>query len=324
MNNLITVIVPVYNVERYLPRCLDSIVHQTYEELEILLIDDGSTDSSGEICDRYAINDPRIHVVHQKNAGAGAAKNTGLRIATGEYLAFVDSDDWIEPDSLEYMHELMSENGSDIVHCCFSLEYTDRSEEQITHTHRETVDRIEFLRRLTEDWTCALLWDKLFRRCLFNGVFFEEGRVIDDEFFTYRGVMNANRILIDNKIVYHYRQRRSSATENPSHGDRIVRDKLDYLEKRKQIISSVFPELKKDYNSNYLFMMLYMMDDPRITLNSIGEIRKALGREWIKCIGSGEGIRADLKIIRLLTASPVALYRKARNRKKTAKNNLFD
>ena len=93
---MISVIIPVYNVEKYISQCLDSVCNQTYSDLEIILVDDGSTDASGEICDIYACHDKRIHVIHQENSGAAAAKNAGLRVASGEYLSFVDSDDFLE------------------------------------------------------------------------------------------------------------------------------------------------------------------------------------------------------------------------------------
>ena len=109
MGDLISVIVPVYNVAMYLPQCLDSILGQDHENLEVILIDDGSRDESGEICDAYARRDSRLRVIHQKNGGAAAAKNAGLRIATGEYLSFVDSDDYLEPNVYGYMLEVLGD-----------------------------------------------------------------------------------------------------------------------------------------------------------------------------------------------------------------------
>lgn len=103
MNDLISVIIPVYQVADYLPECLDSVLSQDHRNLEVILIDDGSKDDSGTICDRYAAADDRVKVIHQKNSGAAAAKNAGLRIATGEYLSFVDSDDYLEPNVYSYM-----------------------------------------------------------------------------------------------------------------------------------------------------------------------------------------------------------------------------
>ena len=109
MDGLISVIIPVYNVAAYLPQCLDSVLSQDYEALEVILIDDGSKDESGAICDAYAARDSRVRVIHQQNAGGAAAKNAGLRIATGEYLTFVDSDDWLEPDAYASMMALAME-----------------------------------------------------------------------------------------------------------------------------------------------------------------------------------------------------------------------
>ena len=131
MNQTISVIVPVYNVEAYLPQCVDSILHQDYPDLEVILIDDGSTDHSGEICDRYATADSRIRVIHQKNGGAAAAKNAGLRIAAGEYLSFVDSDDYLEPNVYGFMLETLLDNQADAVQFSFREVFRSRTEEQL-------------------------------------------------------------------------------------------------------------------------------------------------------------------------------------------------
>ena len=136
MKDVISVIVPVYNVSAYLPECLDSILSQDYEKLEVILIDDGSTDDSGAICDAYAQRDNRIRVIHQKNGGAAAAKNAGLRAATGEYLSFADSDDFLEPGAYAYMMSLLKENGADIVRCAFQNRFRTRTEQWLTDESR--------------------------------------------------------------------------------------------------------------------------------------------------------------------------------------------
>ena len=112
MNQTISVIVPAYNVAQYLPQCVDSILSQDYEDLEVILIDDGSTDASGEICDRYGASDSRVRVIHQKNGGAAAAKNAGLRLATGDYLTFADSDDYLEPEAYGFLMKTLQESGA--------------------------------------------------------------------------------------------------------------------------------------------------------------------------------------------------------------------
>ena len=104
---MLSVIVPVYNVEAYLPRCVDSILAQSYSNLEVILVDDGAKDASGAICDAYAAKDPRVKVIHKENGGLSSARNAGLDIALGEYIAFVDSDDWIEPDAYQHLLEVM-------------------------------------------------------------------------------------------------------------------------------------------------------------------------------------------------------------------------
>ena len=129
MKDVISVIVPVYNVAAYLPECLDSILSQDYDKLEVILIDDGSTDDSGTICDDYARRDSRIRVIHQKNGGAAAAKNAGLRAATGEYLSFADSDDFLEPGAYAYMLAVLKENDADIVRCAFQNRFRTRTEQ---------------------------------------------------------------------------------------------------------------------------------------------------------------------------------------------------
>ena len=178
MKDVISVIVPVYNVAAYLPECLDSILSQDYDKLEVILIDDGSTDDSGAICDAYARRDGRIRVIHQKNGGAAAAKNAGLRAATGEYLSFADSDDFLEPGAYAYMLALLKENDADIVRCAFQNRFRTRTEQWLAGEDRCVMEGKAFLVRFTTDWTCGLLWNKLYKRALFDGIFFEEGHKI--------------------------------------------------------------------------------------------------------------------------------------------------
>ena len=200
---MISVIIPVYNVEKYISQCLDSVCNQTNRDLEIILVDDGSTDASDKICDEYACHDKRIHVIHQKNSGAAAAKNAGLRVASGEYLSFVDSDDFLELNAYYYMIQIMQTQNADVVQCSYRDVFKNYVKDHILKD--TTLNQIDFLTLFTEDWTCGLLWDKLYRRSLFEGIFFETGHKIDDEYFTYRGIINAKKIVRDSQIVYNYR-----------------------------------------------------------------------------------------------------------------------
>lgn len=269
MEKVISVIVPVYNVDSYLPQCMDSILSQSYEALEVILIDDGSTDGSGALCDAYEKKDPRVRVIHQKNGGAASAKNAGLRIATGEYLTFVDSDDFLEPGAYLFMVSTLESYGADVVQSGFRNVFTDLQEERIAQDPLREYEAIEYLRRYTSDWTCALLWDKLYKRALFEGIFFEEGHIVDDEFFTYQGVMNAQKIVFAPNVIYNYRKRKSSVMLSPTSAQRIVMDRLDYLPKRRKTVISKFPQLRREYDLNFLDSMLYLAISPFATKESL-------------------------------------------------------
>ena len=276
MKDLISVIVPVYNVAAYLPQCLQSILTQTYETLEVILIDDGSTDDSGRICDEYAAKDSRIRVIHQKNAGAAAAKNAGLRIATGEYLSFVDSDDYLEPGAYQYMHAVLKDTGADAGEFSFRDVYRSRSEEHVLYPERTIVNGLDYLRQFTRGWNCALLWNKLYKRSLFEGVFFEEGHRIDDEFFTYQGFLNADKVVCDGHIVYNYRKRRSGAMGDPKAGQQRMLDRVDFMEQRREKVGSRFPELKREFDLEFLNAMVYFTAYSENTEVSLKRIRTAV------------------------------------------------
>lgn len=276
MNNVISVIVPVYNVAAYLPECLQSILEQDYRELEVIVIDDGSTDDSGAICDVWAARDSRIRVIHQKNGGAAAAKNAGLRAATGAYLSFVDSDDFLESGAYSHMVRLLEKHDADMIQCAYQDVYRSQTVPQIQKPDFRAMDAVEYLALFTTDWTCGMMTDKLYRRHLFDGIFFEEGNKIDDEYFTYRGIMNAGRVICDNRIIYNYRKRRSSVMYSPGSAARILLDRIDYLGKRRRNVVARFPELRRVFDLHFLDSMLYLSTDRSSSAQSIAAIRSAL------------------------------------------------
>lgn len=276
MDQTISVIVPVYNVAQYLPQCLDSVLSQDHRALQVILIDDGSTDGSGEICDEYAKADPRITVIHQKNAGAAAAKNAGLRIATGAYLSFVDSDDYLEPNIYGYMVQTLESNGVDTVHFAFREEYRTHSEVQNHHRGGMVMDHETYLKCFPKDWSCPLLWNKLYRRSLYEGVFFEEGHKIDDEYFTYRGFLKPCRVLWDERVIYHYRKRASGVMADPAAAGRRLMDCLDATCKRRENVVQACPDLKKAFDENYLDTIWYLSENYGNTLETIRTLRRHL------------------------------------------------
>lgn len=274
MQDLISVIVPVYNVQDYLPQCLDSILGQDYETLEVILVDDGSKDASGDICDRYAKMDSRVRVIHQKNGGGGAAKNAGLRIATGEYLSFVDSDDYLEPGAYSHMLTLMKEKQADVVRCSFRNVFRTHSVDNEYEPGCTVVTGMEFLIRFTTDWTCGLLWNKLYKRSLFNGVFFPEGHKIDDEYFTYQGIMNARKVVCDDRVIYNYRKRASGIMLSPQSAEKLALERIDFMETRRQRVIARFPQLRRDFDVAYVDALTYLPDYPDNTAVSIRNLRK--------------------------------------------------
>lgn len=276
MLGIISTIIPVFNVATYLPECIVSVLSQDYTALEVILIDDGSTDESGRICDEYAQKNSRIKVIHQPNCGAAAAKNAGLQAATGEYLSFVDSDDFLEPGAYTHMVQLLRENEADVVQCSYRDVFKDHSTEHLLSKETDGLDAAGFLGLFTKDWTCALMVDKLYKRSLFDGIFFETGHKIDDEYFTYRGIMNAGKIVRDDRIVYNYRKRASSVMCSPTSARQIVSDRIDYLSKRRRIVIERFPQLRAVYDSHFLDMMIILSRDANATAENIQMIRQHL------------------------------------------------
>lgn len=272
MNDLISVIMPVYNVGAYLSQSIDSVLQQDHRNLELILIDDGSTDGSGAICDAYAAKDSRVRVIHQKNGGAAAAKNAGLKVASGTYLCFVDSDDFLEPNVYGYMLQILTEQGADAVQFSFQDLYTNRTEPQILNPC--VLNEREYLTRFTKDWTCPLLWNKLYKRSLFEGVFFEEGHKIDDEYFTYQGFLNPCKVVFDDRIIYNYRKRASGVMGSPEAGAQRILDCIDSIAKRREKVVARWPELRRPFDENYLDAIWYLSGNIYSTEKTISVLKE--------------------------------------------------
>lgn len=258
----VSVVIPVYNVEKYLSECLDSVIYQTYKNLQIILVDDGSTDSSGKICDEYAEKDNRITVVHQKNAGAGVAKNTGLELIDGDYFSIIDSDDYIELDMYEKMVNSLEKYNSDIAQCLFRNVFVNDSFDRkykIKGNYPKVLTSKKFLSELLYDWKYAIFANKVFKTSLLKNIRFPVGRKIDDEFFTYKLVCNAKKVVNIDNILYNYRMRKTSVM-NENNSDRLIYDRIDCFIERYNYVSNVFPSLKKKYNLKLYDDLLYFKD----------------------------------------------------------------
>lgn len=207
MEPLISIIVPVYRVEAYLGRCVESLLAQTYERLEILLVDDGSPDGCPGICEAYAKKDPRVRVIHQENAGLSGARNTGIEAAGGAYLAFVDSDDYVSADFIRILYELIRETGSAISQCRFDYVQGGpiRSKEAGAYRIYQGEGLMEQLYGPEAEATYFVVaWNKLYRRELFERIRYPKGRIHEDEATTYRLFHEGEQLVSTGQALYGY------------------------------------------------------------------------------------------------------------------------
>lgn len=243
MNPLISVIVPIYNVEKYLARCVDSIVNQTYKNLEIILVDDGSPDSCPQMCDDYAKKDSRIKVVHKKNGGLSDARNAGMAVAKGEYISFIDSDDYVSDDFFECLLDVMNKENSDIAECSVVKFYEDnRFDEFSDDLSVKTYDTQDAMSALiAENPFHQHVWNKLYKTELVKDIPYAVGKLNEDEFWTYQVFGRANKVSKLNKTMYYYFQRNSSIMGVGYNIRRL--DALEGKANRQKYIENNFPEL---------------------------------------------------------------------------------
>ena len=209
----ISIIVPVYKVEAYLDTCVKSLVSQTFRDLEIILVDDGSPDGCGELCDVWADRDERIRVIHQKNGGLSAARNSGIRAASGGYISVIDSDDWVDPEMMECLLQALEQEHADIAVCGFVHEYEGSSEPggevlpgEGVLTRREALAKVAGERGVP----FIVAWNRLCRREIYDKVLFPEGKIHEDELTAHEILGAAERIVTVDRAFYHYLHRARS------------------------------------------------------------------------------------------------------------------
>jgi len=215
MPSLISVIVPIYNVEQYIRKCIDSILAQSYTNLEIILVDDGSSDNCGRICDEYAANNPRIKVLHKKNGGLSDARNAGLDVADGEYLCFVDSDDWCEKEMLQVALKAAEMSKCDIVAYGVFHDFVRNGKKYKTmikkSKHKQKVHLFEdSLPLLIKESLFVTAWSKLYKKRVFENLRFPKGKIFEDTWIFPKLFENSNGIFIISKPLYHYVIRENS------------------------------------------------------------------------------------------------------------------
>lgn len=256
--NLISIIVPVYGVEKYLNKCVESLINQKNVEIEIILVDDGSPDKCPEICDLWAKKDQRIKVIHKENGGLSDARNAGLKIAKGQYIAFVDSDDWIDYSLYHTLLETLKRTKSDIASCKIEKVWENKEIPFIENNSCEykLYDSEKALTELITDGDVQqVVWNKLYRRNVLSDILFEVGKYNEDEFWTYQVLGNANRIVVVDYVGYYYLQRNSSIM-----GSAYSLKRLDAVEakvRRQEYLSNYFPSVVTIGKKNLLYTCLY-------------------------------------------------------------------
>ncbi len=247
-NPLISIIVPVYKVEPYLARCVDSLINQTYQNLEIILVDDGSPDRCGEICEEYAKKDSRIVVFHKDNGGLSDARNKGLDIATGDYVMFVDSDDWIEKETCETVIKLAASNKSDIVIFGVRNVYDNGQLKNFVPMYNGNISSEECIKALLYkiqkkgifNYAC----NKIYKRVLFDNIRFQSGRLAEDQGVTYKLFHLANNICVCNNCFYNYYQRIGSITTS-QYSPHLIQDRHALWLERLDFLRKYYPNLEK-------------------------------------------------------------------------------
>ena len=285
----ISVIVPIYKVEQYLNRCVESIINQTYKNLQIILVDDGSPDKCGIMCDEWAVKDNRIKVIHKKNGGLSDARNAGLDVSKGEYVSFVDSDDWIDEGFLEALYNKMQETNADIVTGGIKMVWDNGTEKFMTPPHEMTLDnKNAMLAIIKESDLKQPVWYKLYKYEIAKE-YFKKGVLHEDDFWSYKVIAKANKVVVMDQPYYYYRQRPLSIMSQSYSLKRLA--EVESRIERQEFLLKNYPELADEGYINLLFAAFYqgveVIDNLKGAERNI--ILKKIGRELNRFSFSKEG-----------------------------------
>lgn len=288
----ISIIIPIYMVEKYLKRCIDSVTNQTYRNLEIILVNDGSKDNCEKICDEYKQVDHRIKVIHKENGGLSDARNAGLEIASGDYICFVDSDDVINCNYIKILYKNMIDNNADISECNFKRFNDDKQLEEINNIQNNKINKD--IVTLTSDKMLedrfynkkyvvqsTVVWNKMYKKELYDKIRFPKGKLHEDEFTTYKIVNNANNIVITSDELYYYRQNQEGIMKSNFNEKRLVA--LEAIKQSKEFFKrqgkiNIYNKVNIRYNdkliNNYCLTKKYIENSEEIQKKILKEIRE--------------------------------------------------
>lgn len=306
---LISVIVPVYNSEKYLEKCIGSILNQTYENLELILIDDGSKDNSGLICDKYAAFDKRVKVIHKENAGVSSARNQGVDCASGEYIAFVDSDDWLEESTFQILIDLLKYKNSDMV---VSNVYF-RNEKEVCSigipANEHTYSPEEANQLLLKFQFSSSLWLCLYSRKLIKGNYLNESiHFWEDLEYQYRIISKANNIVVNNTPLYHYRE--GSITHSTLNERKLSCLKIsNILRSSTKIRSKDFESIITNLEISFLFDLALLGARDTSCHQKCDNILKENAKKFLKYVLRSSSYKVMKKIhLLILSVSPKLYY----------------
>ena len=259
MDEKISVIVPVYNVEQYLERCIDSIINQTYKNLEIILVNDGSTDNSGQLCDELAKKDDRIRVIHKKNGGLSDARNVGVDEAKAELIGFIDSDDYIDEDMYELLINNLKAANADLSMCGHYDVYNNVLEAQVVDKKTWELSPQEAIKMVMEAKILSVTAvNKLYKKSLFSELKFEIGKIAEDAFIMIKLLDKCNKIVATNEKKYYYVHRENSITTQKFSLKFL--NVIEAYEQNKEIILEKYPELKEVAQMRMNWAYFYVLD----------------------------------------------------------------
>lgn len=317
MKPKISVVVPVYNVEAYLEKCIDSILNQTFRDIEVILVNDGSTDRSGYICDEYAKIDKRIKVIHKINEGVSSARNQGISIAKGDYIGFIDSDDIVANNMYETLYSLCITNDADIS-SCRNIRFFNESDissmyvsikNSITRIYeKENIIKAYYSGKLNE----VAVWNKLYKKELFETIEFPKGRIYEDVSIMYKLYLSSNRLVEIEDTLYFYRFNPNSITNKGFSSNRF--DIVNLYQEQYQIMSKAYPkvceQIKYDYFHNLRRIFVDIINDKELE-DKKKYIKRVsiLTKKELKYIMNNNMVCINHKIIALLISyTPMLIY----------------
>jgi len=270
----ISVIVPVYNVEKYVAKCIDSIINQSYNNVELIIINDGSTDRSRDICDDYSNKDERIILINQEHQGIAATRNTGLDIADGDYIGFVDSDDWVGSDMFYTLYNNAITYDADISMCNFYYVHQDGEYSPYSNPS-EGIKVLEGFYKISHNIRLSnnCLWNRIYKSYLFNDIRFPKGKLFEDIFIVHKLVDNANKVVLSADCKYYYLQRENGITLSSFNLSQL--DNVEAYIERHNYISAKYPNLEKTCRK-FIFSSLLWGVNKAYKSNSINSHKEAL------------------------------------------------